>query len=137
MICREARRTVMELDDIIALTIGAGILIIVIAYMITNQKSKCLEWLKYAVCEAERILGEKTGQLKLRAVYDWFCDKFHVLAAILPFRVFSAWVDVALQTMDKWLECGNKIGDYITGIPEKGGADDELDIHSGGTGNTL
>lgn len=127
----------METKDIIALIIGGVILVGFIAYMVINQRKKVIEWLKYAVCEAERILGEKTGQLKLRAVYDWFCDKFHVLAAILPFRVFSAWVDVALETMHKWLECGNKIGDYITGIPEKGGADDELDIHSGGTGNTL
>ena len=105
----------MEIRDIIALIIGAVILIIVIAYMVTNQKSKCLEWLKYAVSEAERLLGDKTGQLKLRMVYDWFCEKFPVIASILPFKVFSAWVDVALQTMDKWLECGNKIGDYITG----------------------
>ena len=127
----------MEIKDIIALITGGVILVGFIAYMVTNQRKKVIEWLKYAVCEAERILGEKTGQLKLRAVYDWFCDKFHVLAAILPFRVFSAWVDVALETMRHWLECGNKIGDYITGIPEKGGADDELDIHSGGTGNTL
>lgn len=105
----------MEIRDIIALTIGAMILVIVIVYMVTQQRTKCLEWLKYAVAEAERLLGEKTGQLKLRMVYDWFCEKFPIIASILPFKVFSAWVDVALQTMDKWLECGNKIGDYITG----------------------
>lgn len=127
----------MEIRDIIALSIGAIILVIVIVYMVTQQRTKCLEWLKYAVSEAERLLGDKTGQLKLRMVYDWFCEKFPIIASILPFQVFSAWVDVALQTMDKWLECGNKIGDYITGIPEKGGADNELDIHSGGAGNTL
>lgn len=112
----------MEIKYIIVLIIGGVILVGFIAYMVINQRKKVIEWLKYAVCEAERILGEKTGQLKLRAVYDWFCDKFHVLAAILPFRVFSAWVDVALRTMDKWLECGNKIGDYITG--EMTGGDD-------------
>lgn len=112
----------MEIRDIVALTIGAIILIIVIVYMVTQQRTKCLEWLKYAVSEAERLLGEKTGQLKLRMVYDWFCEKFPIIASILPFQVFSAWVDVALQTMDKWLECGNKIGDYITG--ETIGGDD-------------
>lgn len=126
-----------DMQNIVPLTIGAVIGITVLIYLITQQRTKCLEWLKYAVAEAERLLGEKTGQLKLRFVYDWFCEKFGILAAIVPFRVFSAWVDVALETMHKWLECGNKIGDYITGIPEKGGADDELDIHSGGTGNTL
>ena len=116
----------MEIRDIIALIIGAIILIIVIAYMVTQQKSKCIEWLKYAVSEAERLLGEKTGQLKLRMVYDWFCEKFPVIASILPFKVFSAWVDVALQTMGKWLECGNKIGDYITG-ETIGGEDNDPD----------
>lgn len=114
----------METKDIIALAIGGVILVGFIAYMVINQKQKVLEWLKYAVCEAERILGEKTGQLKLRAVYDWFCDKFKILAAILPFKVFSAWVDVALETMRHWLEVGNPIGDYIT--DSKGGADDDI-----------
>lgn len=117
----------MELKDIIALIIGAIILIIVIAYMITQQRTKCLEWLKYAVAEAERLLGEKTGQLKLRFVYDWFCEKFGILAAIVPFRVFSAWVDVALETMRDWLESGNAIGDFILGYPE--GGEDDVDIH--------
>ena len=119
----------MEIKDIIALIIGGVILVGFIAYMVINQRKKVIDWLKYAVCEAERILGEKTGQLKLRAVYDWFCDKFKILAAILPFRVFSAWVDVALETMRGWLESGNAIGDFILGYPE-GGEDDELDIHS-------
>lgn len=121
----------MELKDIIALTIGALILIIVIAYLVIQQQAKVREWLKYAVSEAERLLGEKTGQLKLRFVYDWFCEKFSVIAAIVPFKVFSAWVDVALETMRKWLETGNAIGDYILGYPEeeKGGEDD-ADIHS-------
>lgn len=113
----------MEIRDIIALTIGVAILIIVIAYMVTQQKSKCIEWLKYAVAEAERLLGDKTGQLKLRFVYDWFCEKFGILAAIVPFRVFSAWVDVALETMRHWLEVGNPIGDYIT---SKGSEENDL-----------
>ncbi len=126
----------MEIRDIIALIIGAVILIIVIVYMVTQQRTKCLEWLKYAVSEAERLLGEKTGQLKLRFVYDWFCEKFRILAAIIPFRVFSAWVDVALETMRDWLESGNAIGDFILGYSE-GGEDDVVDIHSGGTGDTL
>lgn len=116
----------MEIKDIIALAIGGVILVGFIIYLVINQKKKVLEWLKYAVCEAERILGEKTGQLKLRAVYDWFCDKFHILAAILPFQVFSAWVDVALETMRHWLEVGNPIGDYITEKTGKDGADDDI-----------
>ena len=116
----------MAIRDIIALTIGALILIAVIVYMVTQQRTKCLEWLKYAVSEAERLLGEKTGQLKLRFVYDWFCEKFSVIAAIVPFKVFSAWVDVALETMRHWLEVGNPIGDYIT---DKTIGGEENDLH--------
>lgn len=86
-----------------------------IAYMAFNQRRKVLEWLKYAVTEAEKTLGEKTGQLKLRLVYDWFVQKFPVVAAFLPFRVFSAWVDTALDTFRKWLEDNQSVANYVEG----------------------
>lgn len=105
----------MEIKDIIALAIGSIIGLIVLIYLIINQKTKVIEWLKFAVVEAEKLLGSGTGQLKLRQVYDWFCEKFPTTAALLPFAVFSAWVDVALETMKRWLELGNPIGDYILG----------------------
>lgn len=105
----------MQVSDIIALVIGGVIGIIVIVYLIVNQKKKVIEWLKYAVTEAEKLLGEKTGQLKLRQVYDWFVEKFPVVAAFLPFRVFSSWVDVALETMRKWLEDNQSVANYVEG----------------------
>lgn len=86
-----------------------------IAYMAFNQRRKVLDWLKYAVTEAEKQLGEKTGQLKLRQVYDWFVAKFPVLAAAVPFRVFSAWVDAALDTFRKWLEDNRNVANYVGG----------------------
>lgn len=89
-----------------------------IAYMAFNQRRKVLEWLKYAVTEAEKQLGEKTGQLKLRQVYDWFVEKFPVLAAVVPFRVFSAWVDTALETMRRWLEDNRNVANYVGGDTE-------------------
>ena len=105
----------MQVSDIIALAIGGVIGIIVIVYLIVNQKKKVIEWLKFAVTEAEKLLGEKTGQLKLRQVYDWFVEKFPVVAAFLPFRVFSSWVDVALETMRKWLEDNKSVANYVEG----------------------
>lgn len=105
----------MQISDIIALAIGGVIGIIVIVYLIVNQKKKVIEWLKFAVTEAEKLLGEKTGQLKLRQVYDWFVEKFPVVAAFLPFRVFSAWVDIALETMRKWLEDNKSVANYVEG----------------------
>lgn len=105
----------MNTADIIALAIGGVIGIIIIIYLIVNQRKKVLEWLKYAVTEAEKMLGEKTGQLKLRQVYDWFVAKFPVLAAVVPFRMFSAWVDIALETMRKWLDENKNVANYVGG----------------------
>lgn len=109
----------MELKDIIALSVGGVILLGTIIYIICNQKSKVIEWLKYAVTEAEKLLGSGTGQLKLHAVYDGFCEQFPVISAVVPFPVFSSWVDVALKTMDKWLETNSDILGYVGVIGKK------------------
>lgn len=105
----------MNTADIVALIIGGIIAVIAVAYLMINQKKKIIEWLKFAVTEAEKLLGEKTGQLKLRQVYDWFVEKFPVVAAFLPFRVFSSWVDVALETMRRWLEDNKNVANYVGG----------------------
>lgn len=103
----------MNAADIITLIIGGIIAVIAVAYLVINQKKKVIEWLKWAVSEAEKMLGGGTGQLKLRLVYDWFVQKFPIVAAFLPFRVFSAWVDVALETMRKWLEDNKQVLNYV------------------------
>lgn len=103
----------MELKDMIALVIGGLILVGIIIYMVINQRSKILEWLKWAVTEAEKALGEKTGQLKLHKVYAWFCEQFPFIAAVLPFQVFSAWVDVALETLDNWIDNNQYAAIYV------------------------
>lgn len=103
----------MGTTDIIALSVGGIIGVIIIIYLIINQRHKIIEWLKFAVTEAEKLLGEKTGQLKLRQVYDWFVQKFPIMAAILPFRIFSGWVDIALETMRKWLGENKQVLNYV------------------------
>ena len=103
----------MKLADIIALAVGGVIAVGILVYLVCNQRQKIIEWLKYAVVEAEKYLGDGTGQLKLRLVYDWFVQKFPAVSAVTPFKVFSSWVDVALETMRHWLKVGNPIGDYI------------------------
>lgn len=105
----------MQTNDVIALVVGGLILLGVIVYMVINQKAKIIEWLKWAVSEAEKMLGGGTGQLKLRLVYDWFVQKFPIVAAFLPFRVFSAWVDTALETFRKWLDENKNVANYIEG----------------------
>ena len=105
----------MVWTDIVALVIGLVCLVIVAVYVAINQKNKVIEWLIYAVTEAEKQLGGGTGQLKLRLVYDWFVEKFPVIAAVVPFRVFSAWVDTALDVMKTWLKSNGNVANYVGG----------------------
>lgn len=112
----------MQTNEIIALLaalIGSICAVFVIVYLILNQRKRVIMWLTYAVSEAEKQLGEKTGQYKLRLVYDQFIKAFPRFAVFVSPELFSKWVDAALVTMKKWLEVGNKIGDYIMNIEEK------------------
>lgn len=87
--------------------------IIVVAYGVTAGKAK--EWLKWAVCIAEEELGGGTGQLKLHMVYDMFVEKFPALASVLPFSIFSKWVDLALEWMKEQLDKNEAIKLIIEG----------------------
>ena len=87
--------------------------ILVVIYAISMGKAK--EWLKWAVCMAEEELGSGTGQLKLRKVYAMFVDAFPALASILPFNIFSKWVDLALEWMREQLEKNENIRLTIEG----------------------
>ena len=73
------------------------------------------EWLLYAVTEAEKELGNGTGKLKLRKVYDMFLDKFGSIAHIITFEKFSYLVDDALVEMRKLLETNKDVRDYVCG----------------------
>ena len=98
-----------ELYSIIFVVLAA----LVVAYAISAGKVK--EWLKYAVCMAEEALGGGTGQLKLRWVYDMFIEKFPAFASVLPFSIFSKWVDLALEWMKEQLEKNEAIKTVIEG----------------------
>jgi len=87
--------------------------IFVVAYGISMGKVK--EWLKWAVCVAEEELGSGTGQLKLRYVYDMFVEKFPAMASVLPFSIFSKWVDLALEWMRDQLEKNENIKLIVEG----------------------
>ena len=78
------------------------VLLFAIYYTITNKK-KTLEWLKWAVVYTEKILGEKTGQLKLRYCYDMFIQRFPVFSKIISFENFSKMVDEALKFLENQL----------------------------------
>ena len=76
---------------------------------------KAKEWLKYAVCIAEQEMGSGTGQMKLHKVYDMFVEQFPMFATIVPFNIFSKWVDLALEWMREQLEKNSNIKAFIEG----------------------
>lgn len=71
-------------------------------------------WLVWAVTEAEKVLGSGTGQLKLRYAYNLAVAQFPIMAKMIPFMVFSKWVDAALKVMRKMIEENISIAEAIT-----------------------
>ncbi len=79
------------------------------------QLLKVKEWLLYAVMVVEKEYSHGTGQLKLRAAYSMFIDKFPSLVTVISFDLFSKFVDEALVEMRKILETNKDIDAYING----------------------
>ncbi len=80
-----------------------------------SQIAKVKQWLILAVAEAEKRLGDGTGQLKLRKVYDWFVQRFPTLAAHITFDTFAVWVDEALEQMQSMIQENEKVQKYLAG----------------------
>ena len=71
---------------------------------VRSRKITIREWLLLAVIEAEKQLGSGTGQQKLKRVYVSFTQRFPIVSLFIPFELFSAWVDSALEIMERKLE---------------------------------
>lgn len=80
-----------------------------------QQIATVKEWLKYAVVEAEKELGEKTGQLKLHMVYDMAISQFEWIGKLISFETFSEWVDEALKWMEKQLFSNDSVAKIVKG----------------------
>lgn len=89
------------------------VLLIFAAYFILMGRKNIKEWLLYAVSIAEKELGSGTGKLKLRQVYEAFIVAYPVISKIVPFEVFSGWVDEALDEMRKIIETNFDIKAFI------------------------
>lgn len=100
--------------EIFVYILAVIIIVLLLIYGIMTNKVK--EWLKFAVTFAEKELGSGTGQLKLREVYDWFLNMFPVFSKIVPFNIFSKWVDLALEWMREQLENNNNISVFVNGV---------------------
>lgn len=77
------------------------------------KKGNLQKLLLYICMEAERRFGSKTGQIKLRYVYDWFIGKFPFLSLLISFEEFGKMVDKALEEMEKLIKSNKAIADYV------------------------
>lgn len=93
------------------LIIIAILLIIVSIY--TLRKKSFREWLLFAVVEAEKALGSKTGQIKLRYVYDLAMSRFPIFSKLITFATFEKLVNDALDAFKKMLADNEQLQSYI------------------------
>ena len=106
-------------NALIALIILLGLCAagIMICCFLKLSKEKQIEmikqWLILAVVEAEKKLGEKTGQLKLRYVYDLFIKRFKFASKLITFEQFSALVDESLKIMREMIQNNPNVAAYI------------------------
>lgn len=77
------------------------------------KKGNVQKLLVYICLEAERRFGSKTGQIKLRYVYDWFITKFPFMSVLISFDQFSKMVDTALEEMEHLISTNFAISDYV------------------------
>ncbi|MBP3654721.1 MAG: hypothetical protein J6J04_04735 [Oscillospiraceae bacterium] len=98
----------MTVENIVLYVILAVILVFGGLYIMGFK-----DWLVWAVIEAEHMLGSKTGQMKLRYVYDLAIKHFPVVAKLLPFSVFSILVEKALEVMNTMIQDNKSIADAI------------------------
>ena len=108
----------MEWYTLTVLAIIASVIFILIYKFCGIDKVKA--WLLWAVCEAEKALGNGTGRLKLATVYSMFIEKFPIFSKIMPYAIFSKLVDEALVIMREWLENNQAIATVIGGEQENG-----------------
>ena len=108
----------MALDNVIIIAVIAILIGIFAIWFFRLGKEKQMqiikEWLLLAVIKAEKELGDGTGQIKLRFVYDLFIDKFRFVSMLISFSQFSDLVDLALITMKDMIANNNQVKEYIS-----------------------
>ena len=106
---------------ILAILIIAFISLITYIKLPNSKKAKKVkEWLLFAVVQAEKELVSGSGQLKLRYVYNLALSKFPIFIKLIPFELFSSFVDGALQQLENLIEDSEGVKKYIEKILEKG-----------------
>ncbi len=89
--------------------------LVVIGYFVLSGTKSLSNWLLMAVTLAERDLSSGTGRLKLVQVYTDFVSAYPILSKIIPFAVFSAMVDSALEEMRHLIRTNSNIKKFVEG----------------------
>lgn len=110
----------MDIQTILILIIiGIAIAISVYKFMKLGKEQQIeniKQWLVFACLEAEKMLGGKTGQVKLRYVYDLFVSKYKFISCLIPFDTFSKWVDDSLIDMRNMISTNEAIRKIVEGV---------------------
>lgn len=105
----------------IAMILVGGAMLFIVNFCKAGQAQQMQmisEWLLLAVVQAEKELGGKTGEIKLRYVYDKFLQRFDKVANFITFEQFSEMVDVALDRMRILLSSNAVLAHYVKGDEE-------------------
>ena len=95
------------------IVIAAAFVQLVLSKRLTaEQKKMILNYLVYAVVEAEEWYGGGTGKLKLANVYNKFVKQLPQLAQLVSYDTFCSLVDQALEIM-KEMCTNDKINSVI------------------------
>lgn len=107
--------------DVVQICVALLVLIaVVVLTLLALRFSSFKHWLVFAVSQAEKFLGEKTGKLKIRYVYDMAIVQFPVLSKVIPWKLFSWLVDCALVVMNQMIAGNKKIENVIKGDKDNG-----------------
>lgn len=69
-----------------------------------EQKEQIKAFLRYAMYQAEKELGSKTGELKLSKVYNMFVASMPWIARLISFDQFAEYVKESMEWLEKKLE---------------------------------
>lgn len=113
---------IQHLDAIVVAVIllaGGGIFLWKFTQLPKEKRYEQIKaWLLQAVLLAEKKFGGKTGKLKLSYVYDLFVKTFPWLAKVIPFEIFSQFVDQVLEEAKELLTKNEAIAAYVIDVTE-------------------
>lgn len=129
---------VVVVSTVAVLTLLIGGIVKFIQSPKTQKSERFRKWLLYAVTEAEKEMGDGTGELKLLKVYEEFIKRFPLLSIIIPFESFKDLVDQALKQMREMLSTNEELKEFVehedTPVIECamcGSLTEDLDEHNG------